>query len=96
MKTTTATITTTYAAAAKAAATKFVSVISAALSSRLGWRHDVGVFNPGVVGQRLRSLAHGLGMRGASPAMATLGRPCGSCRGSRPSDSVSRRALSEV
>lgn len=97
MKTTTTKIATTYAAALKAAATQIVSVISAAVSSRLGWRGGVGVFNPGVVGQLLPSLAPSLATRRDPSATAMMHRPAiVACRGSRPTISVRRRQLAEV
>lgn len=99
MKTTTIKIATTFTAAIKAGATGIVSVISAAGSSRLRWRHVASGFNPGVVGHSLAWLAQAgsillLAMRHESPAMAMSCRPQGDlCGGSRPSYSVvSRRS----
>lgn len=98
MKTTTIKIAKTFTAAITAA-TKLFTVISAASSSRLRWRHEWVVGNPGVVGQRLASLVHpgsalALVMRHARPAMAIMYRPqSDACRGCRPSDSVVSRRL---
>ncbi len=91
MQTTTNKIAKSFTAAITAAAKSF-TVISAAASSRLRWRHLVGVGNPGVVvGQHLLSLVPSLAMRHLSPAMAMQYRPqCDACRRGRPSNSVSR------
>jgi len=75
MKTTTIKIATTFTAAIKAGVTGIVSVISAAASSRLGWRHVVRGVNPGVVGHGLALLVQALGMQCALPALASDCRP---------------------
>ena len=93
MQTTTNKIAKSFTAAIKAA-TKFFTVISAAASSRLRWRHVVGDGNPGVVGHYLASLVPSLAVHHAQPAMAIMCRPqADACRGSRPSDSVRSRRL---
>lgn len=99
--TTTKIATISFIAAITAGVTEFVSVISAAVSSRLRWRHVVGGIpvswgnQPGVLRHQLAWLA---GLKPA-PAMQPAKRMAASCRpsdagfGNRPNYSVARQLV---